>query len=119
MSDTLSQDLDERHADCAKLRAYFASHPGHELTTDEVRTVGGFNFQQRISDIRHGKDGKPKWDIRCLPQYLMGEQLVNGKYKPVKIRRIEGKWIYVPESLGRDAGQPVQQAALFDVRPRG
>ncbi len=106
MSDTIVADLNERKADCAKLRAYFLQHAGEELTTDELRKVGGHNFQQRISEIRRGVDGQPCWDVRCLPQYLWGEKVVRGKTKLVKLKRIEGKWIYIPHRvLGASAEQ--------------
>ncbi len=104
MSETIVADLNERKADCAKLRAYFLQHAGAELTTDELRKVGGHNFHQRISDIRRGVDGKPCWDVRNLPQYLMGETVYRGKTRSVKMKRIEGLWIYVPHvALGPSA----------------
>lgn len=117
MNDTLPQDLAERKADCAKLRAYFREKAGWELTTDELRKVGGPNFMQRISDIRLGKDGQPKLDIRCLPQWLMGEKFARGKLRAVKLKRIEGRYIYLPHKpLGRDAtvpDGPLKQKDLF------
>lgn len=119
MDDTLVQDIAERKADCAKLRAYFREHAGWELTTDQVRKIGGPNFMQRISDIRLGKDGQPKMDIRCLPQWLHGERLERGKMRPVKLKRIEGKYQYLPHKpLGRDATTPDRQSEKHPARPQ-
>jgi hypothetical protein len=91
---TVGEQLSARAAHRDILAAWFRAHPLVDILPDELETLVGRNYQQRISDCRT----ELAMTVENVPRTLM---LASGK-----VKRLSGAYRYRPdgEALGRDAG---------------
>lgn len=98
---TVADEKAHRRGHVRTLMLWFYAHPLVEISAEELETLVGRNYQQRISELRRNL-----MRIENVPHAI---ELADGTRK-----KLSGGYRFVPyEQLGRDAAAYTVQTSLF------
>lgn len=94
---SIDTEIADRAMHREKIAALFKAHPVEDIESEPLRAITP-HYQQRISELRHGKD---RMVIQNRPRSVQDD---SGRAK-----RLDGAYRWLPhgEPIGRDATEPL------------